>query len=64
MQPSYSLTKASGTLAVQILANTIRPEKMQIVNFHPGMIHGLPYVKVGILEDALPFDDGTISLLY
>ena len=62
MQPSYGLTKASGTLAVQILVNTITPDKMQIVSFHPGMIYGLPYVKEGIPEDAQPFDDGTISL--
>jgi hypothetical protein len=61
MQPLYSLTKVSGTLAFQILANVITPDKMQIVSFHPEMIYGLPYVKKGISEDALPFDDGTIS---
>jgi hypothetical protein len=62
MNPSYSLTKASGTLGVQILANAITPDKMQIVNFHPGMIYGISWVKAGVPEDALPFDDGKISL--
>jgi len=61
-RPAYSLTKASGTLAIQILADTITPDKMQIINFHPGMIYGLGWAESGVTEDMLPFDDGRSSL--
>jgi len=64
VRPVYSLTKASGTLAVQILANTITPDKMQIVSFHPGMIYGLGWAESGITEDMIPFDDGKISITH
>lgn len=62
LRPSYSLTKASGTLAVQILANTITPDEMQIVSFHPGMIFGLGWTEMGVTEDMISFDDGIITL--
>ena len=55
--PAYSLTKASGTLAVQILANTITLDTMQIISFHPGVLHGEYWEKSGVTEDMLPFDN-------
>jgi NAD(P)-dependent dehydrogenase (short-subunit alcohol dehydrogenase family) len=60
-RPSYSLTKASSTLAVQLLAVTIPADKMQILNFHPGLIYGEGWVAMGVLKDALPFDEGKSS---
>jgi hypothetical protein len=61
-RPSYSLTKASGTLAVQLLAVTIPVEKMQILNFHPGLIYGEGWVAMGVTKDALPFDEGKVFI--
>jgi len=58
MRPAYSLTKSSGTLAIQMLADRIPAEDMQILNFHPGMVYGAVFEADGIPEDALPFDDG------
>jgi hypothetical protein len=56
-RPAYSLTKASGTLAVQILANTIPSDVMQIISFHPGMLFGDGWVAMGVTEDMFPFDN-------
>ena len=39
-RPAYSLTKASGTLAAQLIADATTPERMQVVSFHPGMVYG------------------------
>ncbi|KAF2500620.1 NAD(P)-binding protein [Lophium mytilinum] len=60
-RPGYSLTKASGTLAIQLLANTIPEDKMQIINYHPGMIYGDSWAVGGITEDMLPFDDVNLA---
>jgi NAD(P)-dependent dehydrogenase (short-subunit alcohol dehydrogenase family) len=57
-RPAYSLTKAMGTYTAQLLAKTIKPEQMQIISFHPGLIYGAGWVEMGITKDALPFDDG------
>lgn len=57
-RPAYSLSKASGTLAIQLLANTIAPDTMQIVNFHPGVLYNEGWEKMGIAEDCgIPFDN-------
>jgi hypothetical protein len=61
-RPAYSLTKASGTLAVQLLAVTIPAEKMQILNFHPGLIYGEGWIAMGVPRTALPFDEGNIFI--
>jgi hypothetical protein len=61
-RPAYSLTKASGTLAAQLIANTTPPQNMQVISFHPGMVHGVGWVEMGVTKDMLPFDDGKLSM--
>ncbi|KAH6653790.1 putative short-chain dehydrogenase [Truncatella angustata] len=56
-RPAYSLTKASGTLAYQLLANSVAPDRLQIVSFHPGLIFGAGLEAVGLTKDMLPFDE-------
>jgi NAD(P)-dependent dehydrogenase (short-subunit alcohol dehydrogenase family) len=63
LRPAYALTKASGTLAAQLLSNTVAKEKVQVVSFHPGMIYGEGWVTMGIAKEALPFDDGNFYTL-
>jgi hypothetical protein len=60
-RPAYSLTKSSGTMTIQILADRIPAEEMQILSFHPGMVYGRAWEEQGVPEDALPFDDGESS---
>ncbi|KAF7562285.1 hypothetical protein G7046_g1873 [Stylonectria norvegica] len=55
-RPAYSLTKAAGTLAAQLIANSVTPDKLQVISFHPGLIYSEPWVKAGVARDALPFD--------
>ncbi|CAM1511926.1 Fc.00g094390.m01.CDS01 [Cosmosporella sp. VM-42] len=59
-RPAYGLTKLSGTLAVQLLSDTIPPEKMQIITFHPGMIHGDGWLAFGVTKDMFPFDEDNL----
>lgn len=56
-RPCYTLTKATGTLAYQLLANTISPDRMQIISFHPGIIYAAGWAAAGITKDMLPFDE-------
>ena len=63
-RPAYSLTKASGTLAAQLVASATTPENMQVISFHPGMVHGLGWAEMGITKDMLPFDDGRFFPLH
>lgn len=60
-RPAYSLTKTSGTLAVQMLADRITAEEMQVLSYHPGMVYGRAWEERGVPEDAIPFDDGEFS---
>jgi NAD(P)-dependent dehydrogenase (short-subunit alcohol dehydrogenase family) len=55
---AYSLSKAGGTLFVQLLANQIPIEELQIITFHPGQIYGDGWAASGITKDMLPFDEG------
>lgn len=61
-RPAYSLTKASGALAVQLLANTGKADSMQVITFHPGILYSDAWLKLGITEEmipstGIPFDD-------
>lgn len=60
MRPTYSLTKNSGTLAIQILADSIAAEDMQVLSFHPGAVYGAVWEEEGVPEDAFPFDDANL----
>jgi NAD(P)-dependent dehydrogenase (short-subunit alcohol dehydrogenase family) len=57
-RPTYSLTKTSGTLSIQMLADSISVDEMQILSIHPGMMYTEPVKAQGVPEDAFPFDDG------
>ncbi|KAF2801216.1 NAD(P)-binding protein [Melanomma pulvis-pyrius CBS 109.77] len=52
----YVLSKAAGTLFVQLLANQTPREELQVVTMHPGTIFADGYKNLGITEDMLPFD--------
>jgi len=60
-RPAYSITKSSGTLTIQILADRIPAEEMQILSFHPGMVYGAAWEAQGVPEDAIFLDDGESS---
>ncbi|KAJ8124318.1 hypothetical protein O1611_g9324 [Lasiodiplodia mahajangana] len=52
----YGLTKHSGQLLLQLIAQDTPPEKMQIVSYHPGAIYTESAKASGWAEDALPWD--------
>jgi hypothetical protein len=62
-RPSYSLTKNSGTLMIQILADSIAAEDMQVLSFHPGAVYGAVWEEQGLTEDMFPFDDREFNIL-
>ncbi|CAK7235113.1 hypothetical protein SBRCBS47491_009180 [Sporothrix bragantina] len=55
-RPSYPLTKASATFAVSQIADAYKPEQLQVLSYHPGMLYGEGWKAFGITEDMLPFD--------
>ena len=57
-RPAYSLTKATGTLAVQLIANSVAPDDLQVISFHPGLIYGPGFAAAGVTKDMVPFDEG------
>ncbi|KAF5670148.1 peroxisomal short-chain alcohol dehydrogenase [Fusarium circinatum] len=54
---SYSLTKASGTLLVQRLADEKEPTQTQITSFHPGAILTDQVRDKGMAETIVNWDD-------
>lgn len=56
--PGYSLSKMSGHLLVQKIAEEVDREKLQIVSFHPGQILSETARSAGLDENSFPFDDG------
>lgn len=58
MNPAYTLSKNAGTLLNQVIAEHADPEKLQIVNLHPGLVQSADFVRFGVTSDMLPFDDG------
>ncbi|KAH8889422.1 NAD(P)-binding protein [Thozetella sp. PMI_491] len=54
--PHYSLTKNSGTLAIQQIAKDVDPEDMQVVSFHPGLVFTPMGEGLGVSKDAYPWD--------
>ncbi|KAF9874615.1 short chain dehydrogenase [Colletotrichum karsti] len=59
--PSYSLTKNAGTMLLQQIAKDTPAEKMQVINFHPGVVYTDVFKQNGVPEDAVPFDDADLS---
>ncbi|KAK0658081.1 hypothetical protein B0T16DRAFT_315651 [Cercophora newfieldiana] len=60
-RPEYGLTKASGTLAIQYVAQEVPADKMQVVSFHPGMVFTEPWVVLGATPDLFTFDDPALA---
>lgn len=59
--PAYSASKNAGTMLIQMIAKDTPPEKMQVLNFHPGVVHTSAFKSAGIPEDIYPFDHGMCS---
>ncbi|KAL2686908.1 hypothetical protein Neosp_004451 [[Neocosmospora] mangrovei] len=56
--PDYSLSKMSGHLLLQKIAEEVDRESLQIVSFHPGQILSEKARSAGLDESSYPFDDG------
>ncbi|EXJ84731.1 hypothetical protein A1O3_05402 [Capronia epimyces CBS 606.96] len=57
---AYGLTKNSGTLVAQLVAQETPPEKVQVVSFHPGLVWSDEW-PVEITKGMLPFTDVALS---
>ncbi|KAI1334016.1 NAD(P)-binding protein [Xylariaceae sp. FL0016] len=55
--PGYGLTKNTGALALQVIAQDTSPGSMQIVNFHPGLIFTEAARGHGFKENDMPYND-------
>ncbi|KKO98352.1 short chain dehydrogenase [Trichoderma harzianum] len=58
--PAYCASKNAGTLLVQMYAQTIPADDMQILSFHPGGIYTDGVKKSGVPEEAMAWDDETL----
>jgi hypothetical protein len=54
--PAYALSKLSGTLLFQLIAQDIPAEKLQVVSFHPGLIFNSYWESTGLPAEM--FDNG------
>jgi hypothetical protein len=61
---AYVLSKTGSTLLVQLLADQIPVNELQVISFHPGMIFGAGFEDVGITKDMMPFDEGKASTVH
>ncbi|KAI1103981.1 NAD(P)-binding protein [Jackrogersella minutella] len=57
---AYGLTKSAGAAALQTVALDVPPEKMQIINYHPGAIFTPAAKNAGFTKDTLPWDDADL----
>jgi NAD(P)-dependent dehydrogenase (short-subunit alcohol dehydrogenase family) len=55
-RPAYTVSKLSGTLFFQCLAQDIPHDKVQVLSFHPGLIYNDYWKSLGIGSEH--FDDG------
>lgn len=55
-RPAYNLTKLSGTMLFQLLAQHTSPDEAQIVSFHPGVVYNDRWKAMGLSNEL--FDDG------
>ena len=56
--PNDSLVKGSQTLMVQLIADEVDPNELQVVSFHPGTIFSETAEKAGLSRDSFPWDNG------
>lgn len=58
--PSYTTSKNAGTLLIQLVAQGVSANDMQVLSFHPGAIF-TPGAQVGgFTRSNYDFDDGNI----
>lgn len=62
-RPEYGLSKATGTTAMQFIAQDANPDEIQVVSYHPGIAYSETWQTSGVPQDALPFDDSELSNL-
>ncbi|KAI9167972.1 D-erythrulose reductase [Paramyrothecium foliicola] len=55
--PNYSLVKNAQTLLVQLLAQEVSPEEVQVISFHPGAIYSESVENMGLTRETLPWDN-------
>ncbi|OJJ42647.1 hypothetical protein ASPZODRAFT_104672 [Penicilliopsis zonata CBS 506.65] len=60
LYPTYGLTKNAGTMLLQQIAKDVSPDVIQIISFHPGLIHNDQWAKMGVKKTDLPFDDDSL----
>ena len=61
--PAYCASKNAGTLLVQLFAQGVSPDDMQILSFHPGAIWTDSVQKSGVPKEAYAWDDGMYRAL-
>ena len=59
--PIYGLTKNSGSLMMQLIADDADPKDMQVINFHPGGVLTPAARSVGFTEESMEWDDGEFA---
>ena len=47
-RPAYTLTKLTGTLFFQLIAQSVPSEKLQIISLHPGLIYNDAWKEMGL----------------
>ncbi len=58
-RPGYGLTKNAGTALIQVIAEELSPEQMQIVSFNPGPVFTQAARNDGYTKDMFdPWNDG------
>lgn len=58
---AYGLTKNSGALLIQQIAAQADPEKLQVINYHPGVVYAGGWEEAGVPNTILPFDDVSLA---
>jgi NAD(P)-dependent dehydrogenase (short-subunit alcohol dehydrogenase family) len=56
--PAYALTKNAGTLALQIMTNSVAAEDMQVIQFHPGLVRTEGLTDPIFTPEAFQYEDG------
>jgi hypothetical protein len=59
-RPAYTLSKTTGALLFQVIAQNVSPKTLQIINFHPGCVYTEPWKKLNVAPGI--FDSGKILL--
>ncbi|KAL7948113.1 hypothetical protein V8C42DRAFT_316724 [Trichoderma barbatum] len=59
--PAYCASKNAGTLLVQMYAQGVSPDDMQILSYHPGAIWTASVQKSGVPEEMMPWDNVNLA---